>query len=152
MSESPSTLSQSDSQALGPLTGKIDEATITELIQRFYGKLRVDPTLGPIFERQIGATWEEHLVTIADFWSNMVLRTRRYMGRPMGAHFKIPDIAPEHFTIWLAAWFETVEAVCPPDTQEFLKARATQIAESFKAGLFYRPALHDPQAKNPPKK
>lgn len=152
MSESPSTQSAQDAQPLGPLTGKIDEATLTELVQRFYGKLRVDPTLGPIFERQIGATWDAHLVTIADFWSNMTLRTRRYMGRPMGAHFKIPDIAPEHFAIWLAAWFETVDEVCPPDTQEFLKARATQIAESFKAGLFYRPALHDPQAKSPAKK
>ncbi|MDF1686245.1 MAG: group III truncated hemoglobin [Parvibaculaceae bacterium] len=149
MSESPIPPAESAPHPLGPLTGKIDEATITELIQRFYGKLRVDPTLGPIFERQIGATWDEHLVTIADFWSNMALRTRRYMGRPMGAHFKIPDIAPEHFAIWLAAWFETVEEVCPPEAQEFLKARAAQIAESFKAGLFYRPALHDPHAKAP---
>jgi hemoglobin len=42
-----------------PRTG-IDEAMIERLVRTFYGKIRKDPLLGPVFETRI-ADWEPHL-------------------------------------------------------------------------------------------
>ena len=36
----------------------IDEAYISRLVERFYGRVRTDEKLGPIFEREIGDRWE----------------------------------------------------------------------------------------------
>jgi hemoglobin len=49
-------------------------------------------------------------------------------------------ISPELFTRWLALFDESCRDVLPPDVAQAMHARAVQIADSLKAGLFFRPA------------
>jgi hemoglobin len=108
---------------------------IRELVHRFYAKVRLEPTLGPIFEGAIGDHWDVHLAKLCDFWSSVVLATGRFQGRPMGAHLRLPDIRAEHFAIWLGLFEETARWVCPPEAAELFIARARMIARSFQLGL-----------------
>ena len=55
----------------------IDEAMIHRLVHGFYDRIRVDPELGPIFAREID-DWDPHLAKMCDFWSSVVLMTKRY--------------------------------------------------------------------------
>jgi truncated hemoglobin YjbI len=43
--------------------GRLSEDTIRHLVDRFYVKVRLDPQLGPIFERAIPGDWGSHLAT-----------------------------------------------------------------------------------------
>ena len=44
------------------------------------------------------------------------------------------------FTRWLALFDECCRELLPPDLAEAMHGRAVQIADSLKAGLFFRPA------------
>jgi len=116
----------------GPLG--VTEAMIEALVRRFYGRVRADAVLGPIFEGAIG-DWEAHLARLCDFWSSVILATGRFQGRPMAAHLRLPDIRAEHFGRWLALFEETAREVCPPPAAELFVARARMIGRSFELGL-----------------
>lgn len=62
----------------------ITEEMIGELVTRFYGRVREDALLGPVFA--IVQNWDEHLAKLKDFWSSVVLMSGRYHGSPMRAH------------------------------------------------------------------
>jgi hemoglobin len=115
----------------------ISEPAIAALVDRFYGKARRDPTIGPVFNAAVG-DWDEHLGKLSDFWSSVMLTTGRYKGNPMAAHMQQP-IEPGFFDRWLALWRETaMELFAPPVAAEFV-AKAERIGESLKLALFYRP-------------
>ncbi len=115
----------------------ITEAAIATLVERFYGKARRDPTIGPLFNAVV-ADWDEHLRNLCDFWSSVMLTTGRYHGNPMAAHLKHP-IEREFFTQWLALWRETAAEVFAPEAALQFCAKAERIADSLKLALFYRP-------------
>ena len=48
------------------------EAEIRDLVHSFYAKARADAALGPVFESQVH-DWDEHLATLSDFWSAVLL-------------------------------------------------------------------------------
>ncbi|MEI9984982.1 MAG: group III truncated hemoglobin [Aliidongia sp.] len=73
------------------------EEAIFRLVDGFYADIRRDPSLGPIFERAIGADWPAHLDTMNRFWSSVMLTSGRYKGNPMVVHLRVPGIAPELF-------------------------------------------------------
>jgi len=116
---------------------EIDEGGIAALVDRFYGKVRRDPLIGPLFNAAID-DWEAHLVTLRAFWSSVMLTTGRYKGNPMAAHVKHP-ISPEFFDRWLELWCETAHEVFAPDPSARFCAKAHRIAESLKLALFFRP-------------
>jgi hemoglobin len=111
----------------------IDEAMIARLVDGFYGRVRSDPLLGPIFGARI-EDWEPHLATMRDFWSGVALMTGRYKGKPMQKHFPLP-IERAHFDRWLTLFEETARALCPPAAAAFFVDRAHRIAESLQLGL-----------------
>lgn len=115
----------------------ITEPAITTLVDRFYGKARLDPVIGPVFNNAV-ADWDEHLDKLHDFWSSVMLTTGCYKGNPMAAHFKQP-IEPGFFDRWQELWRETAgELFAAPIAAQFI-AKAERIGESLKLGLFYRP-------------
>ena len=67
------------------------EDDIREMVERFYGMVRADGRLGPIFEAHID-DWDAHLIKLRDFWSSMLLRTGRFTGAPMPKHIGLPDL------------------------------------------------------------
>jgi len=117
----------------------LTEDGIRSLVDAFYGKVRRDPALGPVFERAIAdEAWPEHLAIIADFWSSVMLKTGRYRRNPFSAHQRVEGISPELFDRWLALWDETSHEVLADDAADAIHAKAILIADSLKAGLFFR--------------
>ncbi|MDO4232902.1 MAG: group III truncated hemoglobin [Lautropia sp.] len=84
------------------------EEDIREMVDRFYGRVREDEVLGPIFNGHID-DWDEHLVRLTDFWSSMLLRTGRFEGAPMPKHIALPELSAELFERWLAIFAESLE-------------------------------------------
>jgi hemoglobin len=121
--------------------GELSEAQIGALLDLFYTRVRADPELGPVFAGAIADhEWPAHIANIQDFWSAMMLRSGRYKGNPFEVHKAVVGISPELFTRWLALFDESCRDVLPPDVAQAMHARAVQIADSLKAGLFFRPA------------
>ena len=90
-----------------PILSLPSEQQIKELVDSFYSRVRNDELLGPIFATAIGEHWEEHLAKMADFWSSVVLASRRYKGNPMLAHIALPRLGRDHFERWLLHWRAT---------------------------------------------
>ena len=116
------------------LAAGVTEPLIVELVRAFYAKVRRDPVLGPIFNREV-EDWDEHLAKLTNFWSSVMLMTGRFKGRPMAAHAALADITPEHFAHWLAMFAETAEEICPPAAAALFAARSRMIGQSLQIGV-----------------
>jgi hemoglobin len=111
----------------------IDEAMIERLVRAFYGRARLDPLIGPIFESKV-RDWEAHIARLCTFWSSVALMSGRYHGQPMVAHLPLPIDTP-HFDRWLEIFAETAREICPlPASAHFLE-RAHRIADSLELGI-----------------
>ena len=91
-------------------------------------------------ERFTDDAWPKHLAIIADFWSTVMLKTGRYRRNPFTAHQRVEGIDPELFDRWLALWRETCQELLTADAADALYSKAVVIADSLKAGLFFRPS------------
>jgi len=112
----------------------IDEAMIRRQVHTFYGRVRLHPVLGPIFNAAV-SDWDEHLAKLCDFWSSVMLATGRFQGRPMQAHNRLPGIRTGHFGRWLALFEATAREVCPPAAAALFIERSRMIGRSFQLGL-----------------
>lgn len=125
-----------DRARLAPGTAAgVTEPMIEALVHAFYGKVRRDPALGPIFDRVIGDGWDEHLARMCDFWSSVLLMTGRFKGAPMAAHIQVGGIRGTHFARWLHLFGQTADEVCPPPAAALFKVRAEMIAQSLQLGI-----------------
>ena len=115
------------------MESQITEQEISELVDRFYAKVQLDPEIGPIFNETV-EDWEYHLRLLKDFWSTVLLTTGRYKGDPMMKHLQL-SLDPQHFERWLALFAETAKEVLPPDHAETIIAKSHRIADNFKAGI-----------------
>lgn len=70
----------------------VDRAFIGALVRDFYGRVRSDRRLGPIFASQIRGDWEPHLEKMTDFWCSVILKNGVYNGRPVPAHLKLKQV------------------------------------------------------------
>jgi hemoglobin len=119
--------------------GLVTEDDIASLVEAFYAKVRRDPQLGPIFAEAIGDDgWADHLATLRDFWSSVVLKTGRYGGKPHLVHRDL-NLCPEHFQRWLGLFEITAREVCPGEAGAFFVDRAHRIADSLMIGLNISP-------------
>jgi hemoglobin len=121
----------------------VNEEMIVNLVHTFYGKVRTDPLIGPIFERVI-EDWDPHLAKMCDFWSSVMLMSGRYKGNPMIAHMRLKMVRPEHFERWLELFTQTAAEVCPTAAAEAFVGRANNIARSLQLGMFYRAEKYPP--------
>ena len=58
------------------------------LIHTFYGRVREDEMLGPIFNG-IVEDWPAHLDRLTDFWETSLLLSGSYKGNPTKAHQQV---------------------------------------------------------------
>ncbi|HYD99548.1 MAG TPA: group III truncated hemoglobin [Alphaproteobacteria bacterium] len=118
----------------------LDDDAIRALVEDFYGRVRRDPVLGPIFEGVIGAEgWPEHFDRLTAFWSSVMRGTGRYKGAPMRAHMTIPGLEPALFERWLFHFRATARDRFEPALAGAFVAKAERIAESLQYGLQFRP-------------
>lgn len=122
----------------------IDEAMIERLVRAFYGRVRRDPLIGPIFEERV-ADWDHHIVKLCAFWSSVALMTSRYRGQPMQQHVDLP-VDGTHFDRWLELFEATAGELCPPAAATHFIDRARRIADSLEMGIATRQGrIHAPR-------
>lgn len=107
------------------------EEDIREMVDRFYGRVREDEVLGPIFNGHID-DWDEHLVRLTDFWSSMLLRTGRFDGAPMPRHIALPDLSAELFERWLSIFADSLDE----HPNQLMAHRAADMAERIAQRLW----------------
>lgn len=119
----------------------VNENSIAAMVDNFYGAVRRDRLLGPIFADAIGEHWIAHLAKMKAFWSSVLLASRTYKGNPMIAHLRLPRLTEAHFERWLELWHETAAALCSRQLAELFVQRA----ETIGARLLYAIShYHDP--------
>jgi len=114
---------------------QINEQEISELVDRFYAKVRQDEEIGPIFNAVVD-DWPYHLALLKNFWSTVLNTTGRYKGDPMMKHLQL-SLDPPHFRRWLELFEETARETMQPDHAEVVVAKAERIAQNFLAGIAY---------------
>jgi hemoglobin len=125
----------------------IDQAMIDRLIRSFYGRARLDPLIGPIFEERVH-DWEAHFDRMGAFWSSVALMSGRYHGQPMTKHMPLPIDTP-HFDRWLEIFAATAHDVCSPPAAAHFLERAHRIADSLELGIAFKKGEIRPKRARP---
>lgn len=126
----------------------LDDAGLSVLVETFYGRVRQDDLIGPLFNAAID-DWPHHLKSLATFWNSVMLGSGRYKGQPVPAHMKHrAHITPAMFTRWLLLWKATTDELMQADAAAALQAKAERIAESLQLALFFRPDRSNPKGNN----
>jgi hemoglobin len=112
----------------------LSEPLVERLVHTFYGRIRGDAVLGPIFEARLAGRWDAHLGKMVDFWSSIALKSGRYNGRPHIVHQGL-GLEPAHFQRWLSLFEKTVDDVCQGPAAALFIDRANRIADSLQIGL-----------------
>lgn len=113
---------------------------ISELVERFYGYVRKDPDLGPVFENALGPDWTEHLALMKRFWNTILLKTGEYRRDAMTIHQQVEGISVQQFPIWLRLWDQTLSEIAPSkDVHELIMDRANKIGLRLRSGIAENP-------------
>lgn len=112
---------------------EVDASSIRRLVHAFYGRVRQDQMLGPIFEARIGGRWPEHLDKMVGFWRAALLHERTYSGNPRSVHARLELATPEAFERWLALFADTLEELFSPATAGEIHRRASMMARGLLA-------------------
>ena len=121
---------QAEAEAIG-----VDAAYISVLVDTFYGKIRQDDLLGPIFAARI-ADWDLHLGRMKQFWRSVLHASGEFAGNPMLKHIAIPGLEERHFAHWLELFYTALRELEPSDEATRLVAeRARMIADSLLTGI-----------------
>jgi len=122
---------------LHDLTNRSD---IKTLVQTFYGRIRKDVYLAPIFKKHI-TDWNAHFEHLTDFWENSLFMNGAYKGNPLKVHEKVDaaegyGINEQHFGIWLNYWSQTIDDLFEGDNASILKLRARKMGTHIHVHLF----------------
>jgi hemoglobin len=113
----------------------VDAVYIDNFVETFYGKIRHDELLGPIFNERI-ADWPAHLARMKGFWRSVLHNSGEFAGNPMLKHMAISGLELRHFSHWLDLFYETLrEAEPTPDATALVGGRARMIADSLLTGI-----------------
>ena len=117
------------------------EADVRLLVDEFYGAIRNDALLNPIFTDVAKVDWSHHLPKMYAFWSGLILGIPGYSGAPFPPHTVLP-VQREHFVRWLELFRATVDAHFTGPFAKRAKDAAGSIAHTFAL----RMGLIDPVA------
>lgn len=121
---------KADAEAIG-----IDADYVSRLVDTFYGHIRADALLGPIFAGRI-ADWDWHLDRMKRFWRSILHNSGEFSGNPMAKHLAIPGLSQAHFAHWLDLFYATLrELECDPAASREVAGRARMIADSLLTGI-----------------
>lgn len=108
------------------------ELDVELLVNTFYDKVRKDESLAAIFNPIIKDNWNVHLQRMTDFWSTLLLYTRKYKDDPLTKHLPLA-LEKEHFDKWLKLFNETIDDLFEGEIAENARKRANSIAKIMKA-------------------
>ncbi|MCT8340644.1 group III truncated hemoglobin [Flavobacteriaceae bacterium TK19130] len=101
------------------------------VVDAFYGRVREDDLLGPVFNHVIQDRWPEHLQRMYTFWQTVLLGEHTYYGSPFPPHPKLP-VTKEHFQRWLKLFTKTIDEHFEGEKADEAKWRASKMAEMFQ--------------------
>lgn len=104
------------------------------LVNTFYGKVREDKELAPIFNERIQDRWPDHLEKMYRFWQTVLLEEQTYFGAPFVPHADLP-VEALHFEKWLKLFNETVDELFSGEKAEEAKWRGKRMAMVFQAKI-----------------
>ena len=111
-------------------------ADIQILVDTFYGRIRANELLGPIFNDILKDKWPAHLEKMYRFWQTVLLEEHTYTGSPFIPHAKLP-IEKLHFDTWLNIWNTTVNELFEGTKADETKWRGEKMAEMFLYKILY---------------
>lgn len=114
----------------------ITEASIPELVNAFYARVRQDAVLSPIFESKLAGKWEEHMPRMYAFWTKILLGSGDFQSNVFGKHMALTGIEREHFVRWLTLFRMTAIEVFGIDDAKVPIHVAERIAGSLQLGYF----------------
>lgn len=106
------------------------------LVDNFYGKVRKDPLIGPIFDGVIQDRWPEHLEKMYRFWQTVLLEDHTYFGSPFPPHANLP-VEWQHFEKWLELFNQTIDEHFTGNKATEARWRANKMAEMFNYKIQY---------------
>lgn len=115
-----------------------DRHDIQTLVHNFYGKIREDEMLGPIFNHHISEEqWPAHLSKLTDFWESNLFGVSKFRGSPTQKHSQVDKhmkhtMSQKHFGRWIQLWFETIDELFEGDRAE----RAKMLSRKMATGQF----------------
>ena len=113
----------------------VDADHIDRFVEAFYGKVREDDLLGPIFAERIAA-WPPHLARMKTFWRSVLHNSGEFAGNPMLKHIAIPGLDLAHFSRWLELFYATLREREPTsEATALVGERARMIADSLLTGI-----------------
>lgn len=116
----------------------IDDAFISDMVESFYGSIRADALLGPIFAARI-TEWPAHLARMKQFWRSILHSSGEFTGNPMERHLALPGLDQAHFAHWLDLFYANLHAMeAKPAAMQLIGSRARMIADSLLTGIATR--------------
>jgi hemoglobin len=106
------------------------------LVDSFYGKIREDALLAPIFYAVIQDHWPAHLEKMYRFWQTILLEEYTYSGSPFPPHAKL-SVNKTHFDQWLHLWSVTIDENFSGTLATEAKWRAEKMATMFLSKIEY---------------
>ena len=95
----------------------VSRELICQVVDAFYIKVQGDDVLGPIFESKLHGQWQPHLEKMYDFWTNVIHGSSLYSGDPIKAHVQVGSIEPQHFSLWISLFEDTLKEECASEEQ-----------------------------------
>jgi hemoglobin len=116
----------------------VDADYVDHLVETFYGRIREDDLLGPIFAERI-SDWPAHLARMKAFWRSVLHNSGEFSGNPMLKHLAIPGLELRHFARWLELFYATLrDAETHPEATALVGGRARMIADSLLTAIAMR--------------
>ena len=114
----------------------ITPSTIIRMVDTFYGRVREDAVLGPVFDARLAGRWQEHMPRMYAFWTKVLLGMGEFEGNVYGKHMALSGIEREHFVRWLTLFkLTTIEVFGAEDAKDAMLV-AERIASSLQLGFF----------------
>jgi len=113
---------------------RVSEAQIDRVVSRFYGNVRNDVVLGPVFAAHV-TDWPTHEEKIGRFWRNALLLQRSYDGNPMQVHLAAGNVTSSQFPVWLSLFDNVLARELPQPLAQAWSALAHRIGRGLSYGL-----------------
>ena len=113
----------------------VDADYVDHFVDAFYGSVRADDLLGPIFAARI-IDWPVHLARMKAFWRSVLHNSGEFSGNPMVKHLAIPGLETRHFEHWLTLFYATLrDTEGHPEATALVGGRARMIADSLLTAI-----------------
>lgn len=104
---------------------------ISTLVDLFYGEVRSNQSLAPLFADNMSSDWDVHLNKMKSFWRSVLLKTGEYKGRPVPVHLQINPIVSQDFEEWLRLFSGVCSKVFSEEAAPVVNEAARRIATSL---------------------